>query len=400
MIEIEDRAECCGCGACSQICPSKCIHMTADEEGFLYPVVNKELCIECGICEKICPILNSVLGDGYFKEPLACAAVNKDKSIRRESSSGGVFTLLSEYVLSKKGIVFGAAMSKDYESVIHIGVEDVRGLGLLRGSKYVQSEIGDTYQCARGELEKGRLVLFSGTPCQIAGLKGYLKKDYENLFTVEVICHGVPSPALWKKYLFYIRKKLKASISQVIFRHKSSLGGSRLMMCIKASNGKVYKAYEEEDPFYCFFLKNFCLRPSCYRCHLKKQRHMADITIGDFWGGDKVVPGFGEEGDMSLILIHSDKGKKVFNSVKESMEIRWTEYEKAISYNSAYTESVLRPKERDRFFIDLENVSFSKMVKKYRKLGLKIKLRCMLEKLHLLNVIKHVKYIFRVQKGV
>lgn len=395
MIEIQDKAECCGCGACIQGCPSKCIQMAADEEGFLYPEVNKALCIACGICEKICPVLNSVSKDKEAKEPVACAAINKNKDIRRESSSGGVFTLFSEYVLSKNGIVFGAAMSEDCERVIHIGVEEAESLRFLRGSKYVQSEIGNTYQCAKRELEKGRPVLFSGTPCQIAGLKGYLKKDYESLYTIEVICHGVPSPALWKRYISYIRKKLKSPISQVIFRDKSSLGG-RLMMCIKVSDGKVYKAYEEEDPFYCFFLKNYCLRPSCYYCHLKKERHAADITIGDFWGGSKVVPGFGEEGDISLILFHSDKGMRMFDLVKESMEIRWTEYEQAVSYNSAYTESVLCPKERDSFFIDLGNVSFTEMVKKYRKLSAKMKLRCILEKLHLLKAIKHVKHLIKV----
>lgn len=393
MIEIEDKAECCGCGACSQSCSSKCIHMTEDEEGFLYPVVNKELCIECGICEKICPVLNHVSKDNYFKEPIAYAAVNKDEKIRKESSSGGVFTLFSEYILSKNGIVFGAAMSEDCESVNHIGVEKAEALRLLRGSKYVQSEIGNTYQCAKGELEKGRLVLFSGTPCQIAGLKGYLKKDYENLFTIEVICHGVPSPALWKKYIIYVGKKLRAPISRVIFRDKIFSDGERLMMHIKARNNKVYKAYEEEDPFYCFFLGNFCLRPSCYQCRFKAGSSAADITIGDFWGGNEVVPGFGEGGNLSLIYLHSDKGKGVFNFIKEHMKLQWTEYETSVVYNSAYKESVSYPKERGGFFYDLENLAFSEMIKKYRKLSVKMRLRCVLEKLHLLNIIKHARRV-------
>lgn len=225
MIEIKDKKECSGCAACSQACPSGCIKMVKDKEGFPYPVVKKEKCSGCGFCERVCPIQNCRSETEICKAPETYAAVNKNKKKSKGSSSGGIFPLLSSYVLAKGGIVFGAAMSKSCEKVVHMGVEETDSLRFLQGSKYVQSDIGNSYVLARKELEKGRFVLFSGTPCQIAGLKNYLKRDYENLLTVEVICHGTPSPLLWRKYLHYMKSKLKASIQSVDFRHKDVRGG-------------------------------------------------------------------------------------------------------------------------------------------------------------------------------
>lgn len=396
MIWIKDKKDCCGCGSCSQSCPSSCIQMLEDEEGFRYPVIKTELCTGCGTCKKNCPMQQATLKSRNLELPDVCAAVNKDPKIRKDSSSGGVFTLFAKDVLDKKGIVFGAAMAEDCKRVVHIAVEKEEQLSALRGSKYVESDIGDTYSRAETELRQGRTVLFSGTPCQIAGLKTYLQKDYDKLLTLEVICHGVPSSLLWRKYLAYIGEKLRASIAQVIFRAKDPGEGNRLLMWMKAENDRVYQAFEDEDPFYCFFLSNLCLRPSCYNCRFKGNNHVADITIGDFWGGNKIVPGFGKEGDTSLVLLHSEKGKVVFSSIKENLELCWTKYGEAMEYNSAYLKGVECPSKREQFFSDLAVMPFRKLVRKYRRRSVRTKLRSLLEKWKLLGFFRNLKNKLRI----
>ncbi len=395
MIKIKDKKECSGCAACSQACPSGCIKMMKDPEGFTYPVVIREKCSDCGVCERVCPIQNRGLETEFCKIPETYAAVNKKKS--EGSSSGGIFPLLSSYVLDKGGIVFGAAMSKSCEKVVHMGVEETESLRFLQGSKYVQSDIENTFILARKELEKGRFILFSGTPCQIAGLKSYLKRDYDTLLTVEVICHGVPSPLLWRKYIHYVKSKLKASIENVDFRHKNIRDVKELMMYIKATNGRIYKDYEDNDPFYCFFLNNYCLRPSCYSCHFKSCNHLADITIGDFWGIEHVAPEFPKGEKVSLVLLHSEKGKNVFELLKKDMRIQQTEYKESISNNNAYLKSVPYPKERDSFFCDLRKLPFRKVIRKYRKRSIKMRIRLVLEKMHLLYIAKKVMHSIKPQ---
>ena len=198
MICIKDKALCCGCGACSQICPKHCIVMSQDEEGFLYPSVNKETCVDCGLCEKVCPVINQ--RTPHNKVQQTYAAINMTESIRMSSSSGGVFRAIADIVIQDNGVVFGARFDDDW-SIIHDCTETLDGLAAFQGSKYVQSKIGDCYQRAKTYLDQGRKVLFSGTPCQIVGLNLFLRKPYSNLITVDLICHGVPSPRVWNEYL-------------------------------------------------------------------------------------------------------------------------------------------------------------------------------------------------------
>ncbi len=203
MIEIKEKYNCCGCSACVQICPKQCISLSADNEGFLYPQVDTAVCINCGLCEKVCPVINQ----NEPRMPLEVyAAKNTDEEIRLKSSSGGIFTLLAEHIISEGGVVFGARFNENWE-VVHDYTETVEGLESFRGSKYVQSIIGENFKKAKFFLDEGRNVLFSGTPCQVAGLKKFLRKEYENLLTVEVVCHGVPSPMVWHDYLDYRRAK-------------------------------------------------------------------------------------------------------------------------------------------------------------------------------------------------
>ena len=197
MIDIKDKKDCCGCSACVQKCPKQCISLKEDCEGFLYPIVDKDICIDCGLCEKVCPILYQ----GEERKPLKVfAAKNHDEEIRKQSSSGGIFTLLAEKIINEGGVVFGAKFDENWD-VKHDYTETIEGLAAFRGSKYVQSRIEDNYRKAETFLKQGRKVLFSGTPCQIAGLKRFFRKEYENLLTVDFICHGVPSPGVWRRYL-------------------------------------------------------------------------------------------------------------------------------------------------------------------------------------------------------
>ena len=206
MIDFFNKSYCCGCEACVQCCPKRCISMHEDKEGFLYPKVDKEACIDCGLCEKVCPIIHQA----EPTEPLSSyIAINPNEEIRLHSSSGGIFTLLAEQVIAEGGVVFGARFDENWD-VVHAWTDTIEGLAPFRGSKYVQSRIGNTYKETKDFLQQGRKVLYSGTPCQIAGLKKYLRKEYDNLLTVDFICHGVPSPGVWRRYLSELRESLRA----------------------------------------------------------------------------------------------------------------------------------------------------------------------------------------------
>lgn len=202
MISIQDKDKCCGCAACVQVCPKQCFSFEEDKEGFRYPVADRIKCIDCGLCEKVCPVINQYEATNPIK---VYAAINKDEVIRMQSSSGGIFTLLAEKVIREGGVVFGAAFDENWE-VQHTYVETIKDLAKLRTSKYVQSRMEDNYQRAKAFLKQGRKVMFTGTSCQIAGLKHFLRKDYDNLLAVDVICHGVPSPMVWRDYLLEIQK--------------------------------------------------------------------------------------------------------------------------------------------------------------------------------------------------
>lgn len=228
-IDLEEWSTCCGCSACAQACPKGCITMQADGEGFLYPVIDENTCIACGACEHVCPIKNT--SPEPTGEPDAYAAYSKNTEQRLESSSGGVFSLLAEEILQNSGVVFGAAMSEDCRKAQHIAVERQEDLWKLRGSKYLQSEIGSTYRQAENALKQGRRVLFSGTPCEIEGLHRYLRREYENLLCVDLICHGVPSAKLWEKYVSY-RENCAGAAAQRTFSDIKNMAGKRTLYCL------------------------------------------------------------------------------------------------------------------------------------------------------------------------
>lgn len=364
MITIKEPKDCCGCNACAQRCPKQCITLTEDHEGFLYPKVNTEFCIECGLCEKVCPVINQ----GSPKEPLVYAAINPDEKIRKESSSGGIFTLLAEKIIKENGVVFGARFDDNWE-VKHDYTETMEGLATFRGSKYVQSRIEDNYLKAEKFLKDGRKVLFSGTPCQIAGLKKFLRKEYDNLLAVDFICHGVPSPKVWRMYLDetcgnLIGKGGKNSVSSALadgggksyieaisFRHKI-LGWKKFSFFLKPIQGgkKSEEIFEpfSENVFMKGFLQDLYLRPSCYQCPCKSGKSGSDICIADFWGVQNLFPEIDDDRGTSLIFINTDKGKLAYTNL--SINSKHTSYADVIKYNSAAVKSSRPHGKRADFF--------------------------------------------------
>lgn len=363
MINIFDKPNCCGCHACYNRCQQKCISMQSDDEGFWYPVVDRKECIDCGLCEKVCPTLSKSIVENH---PAAYACLNKDDKIRQQSSSGGVFTIVAASVLANHGVVFGAGFDRDF-NVLHSSVDNLDGLSNLRGSKYVQSSIGDTYEQAKDFLKQGRQVLFSGTPCQIAGLKSYLGKDYEGLICLDIICHGVPSPLVWKQYRS--KQKNTNELKSISFRDKT-FGWKRFSLRLTYKNDDEYIKDLNSDEFMQGFLKNVYLRPSCYHCSFKTLARQSDITLADFWGIENILPSLDDDKGTSLILVNSDKGKEIFLAAADKMEYKKIDIDQAIVYNSAAIKSVAYNPKRDKFFRDLpETADIIQLIAKYTKVS-------------------------------
>lgn len=350
MIQITNKAECCGCGACANICPKNCITMTADEEGFLYPSVEKSACINCDACVRVCPELNKPTGGGT---PSAYAAYTPDDNTRKDSSSGGIFSVLASHVLKDNGVVFGAAFDEDF-NVKHIFVDKEADMYKLRGSKYLQSRTEDCFVQAKKFLNEGRKVLYSGTPCQIAGLYNYLGKDYDNLILVDIICHGVPSPLVWQKYLQSLpQASSRRKPRRISFRHKN-YGWKRYSVSIKYDDTE-YLCEHDKDTFMRVFLKDLCLRPSCYNCPAIGANRISDFTLADFWGIQYVCPKMDDNNGTSLVIIHSDKGSSIFDSVRASLRYKQVDFAHAIKYNPAMITSKAKSTVRDAFMNEVIN---------------------------------------------
>ena len=289
IILFDDKKNCCACGACMNICPKNAIKMQEDEYGFLYPQIDENKCVQCGACQKVCAYQNGQVGN----TPIKCyAAVNKDKEELMKSASGGIFAAMATTILKDDGVVFGAAL--DFENghahPHHIAVREVSQVYRLQGSKYVQSAIENTYVEAKEELDLGKKVLFSGTPCQIAGLYSYLRKGYENLYTIDVICHGVPSAKFFDDYIQYMTKKNKAkAVISYSFRDKKKGWGMNNRIGFEYASGKKKNMYipARLTSYNTFFLDGDIYRENCYQCPYAKRESTVDFTIGDYWGIEK-----------------------------------------------------------------------------------------------------------------
>lgn len=356
MIRIERKQDCCGCEACRQICPKACITMQRDEQGFLYPNVNESNCIDCGLCEKVCPVINQ----SYGHKPISTfAAKHLNEEIRMNSSSGGIFSALSEETINAGGIVFGACFDEEF-NVIHNYATTLVDCKHFRGSKYVQSRIGDSYIHCEKFLKEGKLVLFSGTPCQVAGLKKYLRKEYPNLLTIDVVCHGVPSPVVWQEYLkskFGNNKPL-----YINFRDKQKLGWNKFGLKIITSKKQINQYHKNNNYMLCF-LSDLCLRPSCYSCSAKAGKGNSDITLGDWWGLNYVHPEFFDNIGCTLILCNTQKGLDALNKLNNIRTIN-SDYNEALKYNPAIEKSCNEPPDSKSFWDEFQKNKY-KAINKY-----------------------------------
>lgn len=346
MIQIENKKDCCGCFACVNICPKKCIGMRFDAEGFLYPAVDKQDCIDCRICEMICPVKKDLQPTVISR---AYGGYSKNESIRKESSSGGIFSVMADAVIENDGAVFGAAYSEDFLSVHHECALRKEDLAKFRTSKYVQSSTDDAFSKAKALLDTGKTVLYTGTPCQIAGLRSYFKKEYDNLITQDVICHGVPSPLIWRDYILYRETKARAKVRHVTVRSKK-YGWRSYSFLLCAENGKKYVSRCADDIYLRGFLQDIYLRPSCYDCKFRSGKSGSDITIADFWGVENALPELNDDRGVSLILIHSEKGKAFFDQIRQSLIVKETDSSQALKGNPAYYRSPSIPDQRDEFW--------------------------------------------------
>ena len=352
-----ERNNCCGCSACQQICPHNCILMKADEEGFLYPEVNEERCVDCGLCSAACAWIENNKIENIDALPEVYAAKNKDDDVRYGSTSGGMFTIFASYVIKESGVVYGASFSSVNQSVCHIGVSDIRDLNGLRGSKYVQSSQGDVFREIRNHLKNGILVLYTGTPCQCEGLRHFLRKDYENLYIIDILCHSVPSPRVFGDLL----QNLGGKFEGISFRNKS-LGWRNSYIFKLSRNGETLM----NNTYLTMFFKGLTNRPSCYHCKFTKTNRSGDITIGDYWNINSVRPDFEDSLGISCLLINTEKGKRLLDLVKGGLDCQRTELAPALQ--ACMVRNVAEPKKRKKFWADYVKYGFSYCETKYGRM--------------------------------
>lgn len=357
MILIKDKRQCVGCGNCVQVCPVNCIRFLQDTEGFYYPETDMNVCINCGSCHKVCPVeYGTMVGDANFITK-SLGAYHKDIDIRMKSTSGGVFTALATDILNHHGIVYGASMDDNYH-VKHIAIRSITELPKLRGSKYVQSEVVGIFPVLKKELEDGCNILFSGTPCQVKALYAYLGNRPQRLLTVEVVCLGVPSPMVFERYI----KEEKAI--GITFRRKER-SWIDYDVELTLSNGHIRRQRAASNPYIRGFLQYWSLRPSCSLCPAKAFTSGADITMGDFWGVGRVAPGLSDNKGTSIVFLHTNKGKEVWQRIRSELQYAEVPVEEAMMDNPTIIKSVTFPKERDAFFKDLEHKTVRATLNKY-----------------------------------
>jgi len=390
MIELCSRDACTGCGACQNICPKACIEMVEDEEGFLFPSINHNKCISCNLCREVCPILSkNMVNYQHEINPKTFACWINDDAIRLRSSSGGIFSAIAINVLKKSGVVFGAAFDENM-SLNHIAVEKIEDLEKLRRSKYIQSKIGNTLKQARDFLDSGRLVFFVGTPCQIAGLNQFLKKDYKNLITADFICHGVPSPGVFSEYVKYLESIEGDRLIDINFRDKRKGWSSGFFVKAKFKNGKTQNLSGYRNSFIYGFSKNYFLRKSCYDCKFKAMPRQADITLGDFWGIQNEYHKESFKG-ISCLLINSKKGNYIIDDLKKYATFNLESFLKVKKRNKNLYSSCSMPAEREYFFKDFNKVAFSVLIKKYLTPPLTIRIRVFIKNHLNFRVIYSIK---------
>ena len=346
-ISILKKEKCCGCHSCYNICPKKAISMVKDSEGFFYPNVSEDMCINCGKCIQSCPDIKTP-DMNPFDKAYACYAKREEEHL--SSSSGGFFAVLAREILEENGIVCGAAFD-DSVKVKHIITDNISGLEKIKKTKYVQSTIGQAYSQIKGVLKTGKKVLFSGTPCQVAGLKLYLGQDYDNLICIDLICHGVPSPEVFSRYLS--EKSRNNKIVAMTFRNKENGVYNSILEYLLDNGEKISETYEE-SPYIKGFNQNLFIRPSCFNCKYKGIKRCSDITIGDFWGIDEFHPNFSDSYGTSAVIIHSEKGIRMFERIKEKLQFIEVTSQEIGAWNPCLYKPVENNLNRDVFFEEIK----------------------------------------------
>lgn len=363
MINIQDKSKCSGCTSCMSKCPKDAIYMQEDKNGFKYPIVDKEKCIECGLCEKVCPYNKEYTKKEVLNKSLAYGGWNKNQEVKAISTSGGVFTNIAKYIIDNNGVVCGAIYDESL-NVIHDIVDNMEDLKKINGSKYVQSDLKDNFRKIKEHLDNDKFVLFSGTPCQVSGLNSYLGKEYEKLYTCDIVCHGVPSPKVYRKYIKELEEQNSKKIASVNFRDKVS-GWQGYSFTLNFDDSTKYTINAQKTSYMRAFLSDIDLRESCPTCKFAKLPRYADFTLGDFWGVDKYYPELNKDNKgTSLILVHTVKGKELLENLNDIF-LKECDLGKAIEGNPSTLKHLPANKNRDKFFNELEEKSLDELANKY-----------------------------------
>lgn len=358
--KTKDKSECCGCTACLHSCPVSAISFVEDKEGFMYPEINDEACINCGLCERVCPFEHPEYKND--EHPAVFASLLKDKEERKKSSSGGLFYVLAKLIIEKGGVVYGATLDNKL-NVVHVGVDSLDNLAKLRGSKYVQSDLNKVFLDIREQLKSDRWVYFVGTGCQVAGLKSYLRKDYPNLITSDLVCHGVPNQKLFSTHVKYLEKKYHGKVSDYQFRDNATWGGCELFQ-LTNPQGKIKhirNSSYELSPYLYSFMYAFTYRHSCYNCKFAQIPRQGDITLADYWGCRSFFPQIDTSKGVSLILVNNSKGKEIWEKVKDEVEYYSSTVEDGAKFNSNLVHITKKPEIRNTVYQMIEEKGYAAM---------------------------------------
>lgn len=394
MITIKDKKDCCGCWACYNICPKQCITMEEDNEGFRYPIVDNKICIECGLCEKVCPIIHATKEDKPHPQK-GFLLQHKNDNIRQESTSGGAYTALASWIINQGGIAFGAGYKKGTFIVEHQAVSSIKDLTIFRNSKYVQSNINDTFKQVKESLNKNQWVIFSGTPCQIEGLRNYLKlREYDKLICIDLVCRGIPSPLILAKYIETQLSKIGGKFTKILFRDKFYGYHYSSFSIYNENPKKNYHKGVDSDPYLRAFFNNLSDRPSCYNCHFKKRYRHSDITIWDCFPIKQFTKEFDEKG-TTRVLVHTPKGEQLINSIKNDVRLLEVNPDELTKDVREMFYSVPYNPKRTQFFRDCNTMTSKGFFYKWFPITIKVRLNAFIRlTCHRLKIYTFAKRLF------